>query len=151
MVSRRKYIEAFSMLVLLQIIKNFFPWRRTSTIWESPSSKILSRTWWFSCCRSSPSSLSALYQWKTSPLNVIQGIDNILSMPWITTLRGLIFHWYRVNNEEGSDTKIVTKRNDFFGRTYKLQNVTFETSETFGIRLFKSSLLHSITAEGTEF
>ena len=40
LVSTRKSMIAFCVLVLLEISKNFFPWKRTPTIWEPPSSKI---------------------------------------------------------------------------------------------------------------
>ena len=38
---KKKKIVAFSILVLVEISKDFLPWRITSTILESPSSKIL--------------------------------------------------------------------------------------------------------------
>ena len=39
LVSRRKYILGFSILALPNTLKDFLPWRRTSTRWESSSSK----------------------------------------------------------------------------------------------------------------
>lgn len=38
---KKKNIVAFSILVLVEISKDFLPWRITSTILESPSPKIL--------------------------------------------------------------------------------------------------------------
>ena len=145
---KKKKIVAFSILVLVEISKDFLPWRITSTILESPSSKILP--------------MPTVKKVETREFNVFSAVTNWIKISAVTNwiknvclklcLNLCSWRWLKPNLNLVNDIipLRLLQRNTLFiiYRRYKFQNVTFATSETFVIGMFKSSLFYSIIVEG---